>query len=91
MNKRDYIYDPPPAERWTGEALKMLRTRLGWSKLRMSEFLGLSQGNAIYYLETGKSNFSGPVMRMLDLLDEYGEEVDGIWRQRAVFHEPDYE
>jgi len=62
---------------WTPEEIRALRQRLRWNQTRFAEAIGYSHQTSVSDLEKRgedgepKSRPSGPVIRLLDLLDRY--------------------
>lgn len=62
---------------WTPETIRALRARIGWNQTRFAEELGYAQQSSVSDLETRgedgepKRRPSGPVIRLLNLLDRY--------------------
>ncbi|ORE90669.1 hypothetical protein ATO13_22156 [Stappia sp. 22II-S9-Z10] len=54
--------------RMTGEDVKALRTRLGWSQKQLAEYLGVRQPT-VFRIENGQ-NPSGPVAKLLEQLSD---------------------
>ena len=57
---------------WTPEQIRALRTHVEWTQPQLGEYLGYGKGATVRVseLENGKTNVSGPVGRLLDMLAE---------------------
>jgi transcriptional regulator with XRE-family HTH domain len=53
----------------TGDEIRQLREARGWSQRRLGDFLGIEQAT-VSRLEGGQWEASGPVLRLLTILNE---------------------
>ena len=60
-------------KKWTGERIRELRERLGLTQAQFAERLGYSSYVMISYLERGEREPSGPVQKLLDVLEKEAE------------------
>lgn len=69
----------------TGDRIKKLRERLGWSQDRMAEYLGYEGDGkraSVSNVEGEKKGVSGPVKRLLLLLRAFGRRVLLLWEPK---------
>lgn len=64
-----------PPTNWTGDRVRHLRESLGWSKLRLARELGYAQSgrgqaSPVVFLESGRTQATGPLCRLLDVLEQ---------------------
>jgi len=58
------------ANKWTGERIRELRERLGLTQGEMAERLGYAHYTGVLRLEKEDREPTGPVQKLLDMLEE---------------------
>ena len=61
------------AIKWTGDRIRDLRQRLGLTQQEMAERLGYARYHSVSNLERGETEPTGPVQKLLDILEEEAE------------------
>ncbi len=65
-----------PRKKWTREAIRALRKRLGMTQKAFAEELGYSRYISVTELERGDYSPSGPAKRLLDMLEKQAESQE---------------
>lgn len=63
-----------PRKKWTPEAIRALRKRLGMTQEKFSKALGYSRRISVTELERGSYGPSGPARLLLDMLEKEAEQ-----------------
>lgn len=65
-----------PRKKWTPEAIRALRKRLGMTQKAFADELGYSRYISVTELERGDYSPSGPAQRLLDMLEKQASAED---------------
>ncbi len=63
-------------KKWTPEAIRAFRKRLGMTQGELADALGYSRRISVTELERGSYGPSGPAQRLLDMLEKEAERQE---------------
>lgn len=61
----------PPAENWTADKVRELRTRLGWTQAKLADALGYEHRRSVSEIEGDRRKPSGSARVLLELIDSH--------------------